>query len=205
MFNGKIKDELINLKNQLEQNYVTIYTNGNSFTDTAQFVLNSEITKLNDCCSGIDFYLQDTVKKFCEEETVYDTIQIDFSCGLIFPETSLGENNKIIPTSSPLKNRVRLVPGNIYAFNNGELVSAPGSIFGKKMFVDFDSIVHQLKKAGFEVSGITSYEDLENAVYNQTGEKLTIELDFNKELEEDIAEEVVVEKPKSKIKSFLGL
>lgn len=205
MFNGKVKDELINLKNQLEQNYVTIYPNGKTFTDTASIVLNSQMSRLNDCGSGIDFYLQDTVKHFCEEGTVFDTVQIDFSCGLIFPEETLGENKEIIPTSSPLENRVRLVPGNIYAFNNGELVSAPGSIFGYKMFVDIDSLVRQLRSAGLEVSGITSYKELEEAVYNQTGEKLTIELDFNKELEDNIAEEVVVEKPKSKIKSFLGL
>lgn len=197
MFKESAKAALLNIKETLKTEYISFFNDGTITEDNGEYVLSSMNDGLNGTCSYIDRFLKDGTRAMTLLSSAdYDELNFTFKMGIIYNQNTLGNNNQILPTSKYLNDKVRYYTDAVEAYKDGVLVATIQSneMMGYQGFTDYNKLVKSCKKEGITLMGPNSFEELKDIVTNNRQEKISLLVDFKKELDktEEVNKEIEV-------------
>ncbi len=137
----------------------------------------------------------------------FDTVKMNLLLGLIYDINDIDENDKIKENANPVDGIVRFYTSDVKSFLNDEQTNKYNYDYGRQGFIKFDKLMTSIKKSGLEYNGPELFEDLKERILNDEVFDITLTADLRtkeeKEVQEEkVVEEVIEEKPKSKVKKF---
>lgn len=194
MFKKSAKEDLLDIKETLKTEYVSFFNDGTTTKDNGEYVLTAMNDRLNDSCSRIDMFLKSGTKAITLlSKEDFDELNFIFRIGIIYSKNTLGDNNQILPTSKYLNDKVRYYTDAVEAYKDGILIKRIESheMTGYQGFIDYNKLIKTTKKEGITLIGPNSFEELKELITNNKQEKISLVVDFKRELDkqEKIAKE----------------
>lgn len=183
MFEKSVKEDLLKIKENSKNKYISFLNDGTLVEDDGKYVLSTSNDKLNDVCSNIDSFLKRGTDNMTLLTSDFDELKFCFKMGIIFNKNCLGENNEILPTSICLDNKARYYTDNIEAYKNGTLINkiTTDKMINYQGFIDYDELIKTAKKEDLILNGPKSFEELKEVIINNKKEDISLSVDFNKE------------------------
>lgn len=207
-----MKEKLINkmIKAKEDQGiaYVNFFNDG-SVSEDERF--RTSLLKYANDADGFDT-IADTLYRStesCSRNYDFDSIKMDLMLGLVYEGCDVDENKQIKEDAEPLNGIVRYYTGEVNSYLDNEKTNDYdyGRLNGRQGYINYKNLVSQVKKNGLTFNGPDNFEEFKQSILSKEPFEVSISANLLEKLPEEEIEEVVEveEKPKSKIKRFLGI
>lgn len=184
MFNKGVKEDLLKIKTELEKYYVCFSASGKVHEERGVFVDKHSNEELNGVLSTIDYFIKNSTECLAYRNIDFDKIKFGFDFGILYEKDNLGNNNKILPSSISLQNKVHFYTGNVIAYLNDKeqnIISAEDNN-NFQGYVDYDKFIKDVNASGLSINGPQSYKELENLIRSGETCDMFLTVDLSKEL-----------------------
>lgn len=189
MFNKKAIEELIQIRDRIKKNYVSIMCNREVYKDNEEYICNSDEEEINASCSHIDYFLKESIKTLSILGIDFDKVEFEFLVGAIYDEKELEDGKKIIKgKSKPLKEKARYYTGNVKAYKDNKLVKTltTRELMNYQGIVNYNKFIASVKNEGLSFSGPQTYEELINFIQTGISQEFYITADLTETKEKEI-------------------
>ena len=188
--------------------YVNFFNDG-SVSEDERF--RTSLLKYANDADGFDT-IADTLYRStesCSRNYDFDSIKMDLMLGLVYEGCDVDENKQIKEDAEPLNGIVRYYTGEVTSYLNNEKTNDYdyGRLHCRQGYINYKNLVSQVKKNGLTFNGPDNFEEFKQSILSKEPFEVSISANLLEKLPEEEIEEVVEveEKPKSKIKKFLGI